>query len=264
MHKESLQKAWEESDKAPFLWILRSTAGEDLGEVLAGREDWRRAFDSENKEKVLICSDERVMPAAGEFKVGIAGQLILCSQEEQAEFVENYRGKIKVVRSHSGCGAAGVAYEKLSAEEREKYQDGDGPADEYGKLFSANLAERLDARFEHLPFSGMRGSNGFHDARMIFWSTDPAFDPSELVGKFLPPHFLANGLAFGLGEGYAQEELKILTDIALGHHGFGELFNDRNPFYVISIGRDAKNLNKIAKETLGGFGDRVSFKYFRA
>jgi hypothetical protein len=30
--------------------------------------------------------------------------------------------------------------------------------------------------------------------------------------------------------------LKILTGIALGDHGFGKLFNKKNPFYIVSVG----------------------------
>jgi len=72
---------------------------------------------------------------------------------------------------------------------------------------------------------------------------------------------LANGLAFGLSEKYCLKELKILAGIALGDHGFGELFNQENPFYVISVGKEAKKLNVIARNTLREYRKRISFMY---
>jgi len=263
---ELLKNAWEESDKTQLIGIIREAQGEDLGKVFAPEQKkiWDSAFDTEQKkEKVLICSDERIQPAPGEFKMGVAGQLILAPLDVQTKFIHDWKGKIKFVRSHSGCGAAGLAYQKLSPEEKNQYQDGDNPADEYGKLFSADLASKLGADFEHIPFSRMRGSEDFHDARMIFWSADPEFDPSELDNDFLPPHFLANGLAYGLEPEYCKEELKILSGIGLGGHGFGELFTPDNPFYVISLGKNAKEINGLAKEALKEFGDRVKFKYIK-
>jgi hypothetical protein len=110
---------------------------------------------------------------------------------------------------------------------------------------------------------------------MLFWSADPDFDPSTrpsdslrmtkngliVKNSYFPPHFLANGLAFGLSEKYCAEELKILTGIALGNHGFGKLFNKKNPFYIISVGKNAKKLNELAKGALKELNNRVKFYY---
>jgi len=277
---ETLKKAWSETDKPQFIAIIRDSKSENLNELLMPnqKEIWKTAFDSQQiKSKVLICADERVMPLSGEFKIGTAGQLILDSPEYRDNFVSNFKGKVKSVRSHSGCGAAGIAYSKLDEEEKQKFivlanelslkglpLDEISQGDLYGACHSYNLAKSLGADFEHTPFSEMRGYRDFHDARIIFWSADPTFDPSGLTGSFLPPHFLSNGLAFGLNEGYCAEELKVLSGIALGEHGFGRLFNADNPFYVVSMGKDeseAKKLNELAKDTMKEFGDRVECKY---
>lgn len=281
MQQEKLKEAWEKTESYPFTATLKKENQENLTSVIreSQGEIWENAFDqNQTREKVLICADERVMPMPGEFKVGTAGQLILDSKEFRDNFINSFKGKIKAVRSHSGCGAAGIAYSKLNEEEKQKFIvlvnelssqgvpiDEINQSDLYGAYHSYDLAKKLDANFEHTPFTGMRGNEEFHDARAIFWSADPTFDPSSLVDKFLPPHFLSNGLAFGVNEDYCKEELKTLAGIALGDHGFGSLFSSENPFYVISIGKneeEARKLNEAAKEVMKDFGSRVVFRYF--
>jgi|GEM_PF-1071356 len=276
----TLLKAWEETGKTEFIKLLEDTLTDDLTETIESskfRDLWENAYESsENKKKVLICADERVMPNSGEFKVGTAGQLILESEKHRDNFIKAFKGKIKAVRSHSGCGAARIAYSKMSEEKknnlmkvRHKFLLSEldakemSEADLYGAYHSSILAKKLGAKFEHISFSRMLGNKGFHAARIIFWSTDPSFDPSMLSKKFIPPHFLSNGMAFGLNEDYCKEELKILSGIALGDHGFGKIFGSGNPFYVISVGKnpkEAKKLNELSKKALREFGNRVQFK----
>ena len=263
------KKTWQKTGKTIFFKKLRESRG--ISEIIK-KDDriWQKAFDKKGrKQKVIICADERVVPIRGEFKIGIAGQLILASNKDKQDFIQRWKGKIKTIRSHNGCGAAAIAYGKLSLAEKNKFiEDVQNLAleeeifqkvsqeDLYGAYHSYQLARELDADFQHLLFSKMRGPEKFHDARMIFWSADPTFDPANLPEEYLPPHFLANGLAFGLGEEYCLAELKILTGIALGHHGFGDLFNKKDPFFVVCVGIDKNVLAKV-KQTLSGFGNRV-------
>lgn len=307
-HNKLLLKAWEETGKVDFIEALKDFSGENLSKLLGQanyRDLWRKAYNTAgNRDKVLICADERVMPLAGEFKVGIAGQLILASEKDRNNFITRWKGKIKAVRSHDGCGAAAVAYGNPSLypvipaphettgltpggiqKNNFKFFLDSCPAgslpgkagrqagssvgmtniDLYGAINSRNLAKALDTKFEHTLFSAMRGYKDFHDARMIFWSADPSFDPTPLLNEgFFPPHFFANGLAFGLSEDYCKEELRILSGIALGDHGFGNLFNKNNPFYIVSVGKDATEgveLNNIAKEVLKSFDTKVKMKF---
>lgn len=277
---KTLQEAWDKGNKAPFINVLKDIKEENLNKALnpEQKENWKGAFDSkEEKGKVLICADERVMPLPGEFKVGTAGQLIMSSKEYIDNFVKSFKGKIKAVRSHSGCGAAGAAYSELNEEEKQKFivllnelslqgvpTEEVSQGDLYGAYHSYDLAKKLGARFEHTPFAQMRGYKEFHDSRIMFWSADPTFDPSTLTDSFFPPHFLSNGLAFGVDENYCKEELKFLSKIALGEKGFGKLIDASNPFYIISIGKtieEAKKMNEWAKETMSEFGDRVTYRY---
>lgn len=275
-----LQEAWDKGNISPFIGILKNIKNENLNEALGvdDKENWKSALDSnQEKGKVLICADERVMPLPGEFKVGTAGQLIMESKEYIDDFVKSFKGKIKAVRSHSGCGAAGAVYSKLTEEEKQKFvvlmnelalegvpTDEVSPGDLYGVYHSFDLAKKLDAKFEHTSFSKMRGYKEFHDSRIMFWSADPTFDPSNLTDKYFPPHFLSNGLAFDVNEDYSKEELKFLSSIALGEKGFGKLIDAGNPFYIISIGKnveEAQKMNEWAKEIMKEFGDRVKYYY---
>jgi len=280
MEQKTLQEAWEETDKAPFIAILRGSKSENLSETLSSnqKEILESAYDvNQEKAKVMICADERVMPLQGEFKIGTAGQLIMDSKEYIGNFVSSFKGKIKAVRSHSGCGAAGAVHSKLNEEEKQKFivlvnelslqgipTEEVTEGDLYGAAHSYDLAQKLGAEFGHTPFCDMRGHKDFHDARVMFWSADPTFDPSFLTDKFFPPHFLSNGLAFGLSEEYCRKELKFLSSIASGEHGFGDRFNSDNPLYVISVARnkeEAQKLNGMAKETLRELGEKIAHKY---
>lgn len=276
---ENQKKAWEDSDNAPFLKILKENKGENIIENFTPeqKELWENAYDpNQEKDKVLICADERVMPRAGEFKIGTAGQLILDSKEYRDNFISSFKGKIKTVRSHSGCGAAGIAYSNLNEEEKHKFiglanelklqeltNKEVGQSDIYGAYYSYDLSKSLEAGFEHDFFPNMRGYQEFHDARIIFWSADPTFDPSTLADNFLPAHFLSNGLAFGVHEDYCKEELKVLSGIALGDHGFGTSINDNTPFYVVCVGKNLEEATKmrgLAIDILKEYGNRVDVK----
>jgi len=280
-HK-SLKKAWEETNKSVFLSRLEELKEENVKKYLkevCGKK-WEKVFEKSRKKRVLICADERTVSSQNEFKIGIAGQTILLDKKEKEEFIKKMQGKIQEVRSHSGCGAAGIACKNFKEEEKQKIEKmaqdmgfclGEclkekniSDSDKLGLCYSFCLAKKIKASFSHTPFKGMRGEKEFHDARIIFWSSHKNFDPTFLLNKILPPHFLANGLSVGVGEKYAKAELKILSGIALSDHGFGKLFNKKNPFLVISVGqnsKEGKDLNAKAKKVLKEFGDKVRFLY---
>ncbi len=283
MHNDkALKKVWEITNNNIFFKRLEEIKGENARDFLkniSGKK-WEKVFKRSPKKMVLICADERTVSGSKEFKVGIAGQTILLSKKERDEFVNKIKGKIKEVRSHSGCGAAGIAYNSLKEKDKKEIEEealelglcldkflkekNISEADKLGLFYSFCLAKKIKASFSHTPFRGMRGEKEFHDARIIFWSANKNFDPTSLLNKILPPHFLANGLVFGVGEKYAKEELKILSKIALSDHGFGKLFNKKNPFFVVSVGKnlkEGKELNEKAKKVLKEFGDKIRFLY---
>jgi len=283
-NEASVKNSWRETGNRPFMKLVEKSESNDLSEIInsSGNEKiWKKCLEPKEK-KVLICADERVVSKENEFKIGSAGQLILASPEEQDRFLDNWQGKISVVRSHSNCGAAGIAYSIFTDEEKEELKkkaidEGLNTDDEIfkkekisdsdwlGIYHSYLLAKKLDAKYEHTNFPGMRGRKEYHDARAIFFCANPDFDPSILAEDFLPPHFLANSLALGVREDYCREELKTLTLIALGSHGFGELFTAKNPFYVISVGNDKNqvlDLNKLAKDVLENYQNRIRFLFY--
>lgn len=276
------KKVWEKTEQSLFLKKIKEVKEENIEDFfkkISGSK-WSKIFKNKDLKKVLICADERTVSSGKEFKIGIAGQTILCDKKDRENFIKKMKGKIHEVRSHSGCGAAGVAFKNFSEKnkkliEKEAISLGFDPkkffsdkekseADELGLLYSFCLAKKIKALFSHSSFKKMRGEKEFHDARIIFWSSHSEFDPVSLGEKKIPPHFLANCLAFGVGEKYAKKELEILSGIALGDHGFGSLFTSENPLFVISVAKnkeDAKKMNEKAKKTLKNFSDRVRFFY---
>lgn len=60
-----------------------------------------------------------------------------------------------------------------------------------------------------------------------------------------------------------KSEMEVLTEIALGHHGYGDKFNYSNPFYLIVVAAnesDRQVWEKVAQEATKKFGNRVLIK----
>lgn len=271
-------RSWKMTGETPLIKGLKDYKKENLNEI---GTHWSKGYDFKEKlTKVLLCSDERVMNAQGEFKIGVAGQLILTGAKDQKKFIKELKGEIKHIKSHNGCGAANFAFKLLTQKRKKeiikeakdlgfnelKYlkEKTISQADKLGASFTYTLAQKIHARYSHLSFGKMRGEKEFHDARLVFFSQNKFFDPFKLLNKEVPPYFLSNGLAFGLSEKYCFGELEILSSIALGDHGFGDYFKPQTPFYVIIVGNrksEATRLNKTAKEKLKKFGSRIKYKY---
>ncbi len=242
-----VESLWEKSQKNEVIGRLKKD--ESLQNMMDSLENIKEAFTTPD---VIVCSDGRVLPLDGT-KLGLAGEGILLSLSELDKFIKEYRGKIAKVTSHKDCGAAGKAFQKK--------ENATGTADELGMSFAQWLAGELGAKYEHIPMEKMRGR--IHDERVICFDGTGKFNPAAL--SEMPGHFVSSGYGFGLSEEYMKEELDTLTGIALGHHGFGDRFSEKDPFYIIICAKDAEQLVKmesIAKEAVAKFGDRVAVKGF--
>ncbi|MCD4761846.1 hypothetical protein K8R32_02695 [bacterium] len=193
----------------------------------------------------IACCDDRVILPAGR-KIGLAGQLILIEGEDEYEtFIKSYRGEIPYVVSHSHCGAAANKFETLN--KHHPY----ATSDDFGIYFSALLAHYIEADYSHLMID-----NGLHTARGICLDGTGWFNSHPSVLPELPPHFLCSAPGFGLSDEYCKQELKLLTDIALSDHGFGEFFTNESPFYIFMIARDPDQVDyllDIADSAIGEF-----------
>jgi hypothetical protein len=255
MGEQNKNDLWEESQRNVIIEALRN--GQELSEIMKKISNLDKAFS--RPLDTLVCSDERV-PAGDGIKMGIAGQLILASEEESNNFVASYKGKIKTVTSHDGCGAAAVKFQDLK-NKGDNVPDGVNNADELGIMHSRHLAEMLGAEYRHIPAAEMTGK--VHNARAICVDGTGKFNPAVL--KDMPAHFVCSGAGLGLSKEYNQAEIKILAGIATGSHGFGEKFNNENPLYIFISAKDQdqkSGLESMAKNALADFGDKIQIKSF--
>jgi hypothetical protein len=224
--------AW---NKANVL-LEQLNAGKKLSEILSVGEVIKAM---ENPLDTIDCSDERVQ--AGK-KIGIAGSGILLPDAEKVQFIETYRGKIKTVTAHEGCGAAALKFQGMTA-----LPEGVTNADELGAYYAKQLALDLGAEYRYIT----ELTNHFHDGKAIVVDATGKLDSAELTD--LPPHFVCTGFGLGFSPEYMEMEISLLAGIAIGHHGFGERFTKDQPFYLLLFADDytqAENarvvLDKIA------------------
>jgi len=167
---------------------------------------------------------------------------------------ENWEGSLEqaaeVVREmdasgvswHRGCGAV-ANFVKAHNEVKDD-------VDEVAERFARELAVKvtLPCREQML----MR-PEGIHIARAAYYDGAGQFDPSRVEG--LPSGFVISRRY--LGKTYALKEAEMAVGIALGHHGFGELFTSKQPFLLVAVGGDSgleRELTEVAKP----YGRRVT------
>jgi hypothetical protein len=201
----------------------------------------------------IDCSDGRVLKGK---KIGIAGSGLLLSPVERANFIKNYKGKIKEVTTHRDCGAAKIGFAALKPEE---IPAGVTTSDEYGTLLGKEMAAELGAVHTFLDMDEM--ANDYHDEVALVLDQSARFDSTNL--EAFPPHFVCTGAGLGLSPEYMASEMETLTGIALGHHGYGDKFNRDNPFYLIVVAADEagrQDWEKVAQEVAKKFDNRAIVK----
>lgn len=232
-HDESLEKLWEESGENPIIKGLKE--GKKISEIV-GSLNINKAF--ENFPEILGCSDGRIR----EHRIGGAGDFILASKEEREKFISENRGKIREVTSHSGCGAAGLKFKAIK-EAGEQLPEGVEAPDDLGIHYSKDLAEKLGANYRHIKAREMSGE--LHNERVIYFDGTGKFNPGVL--SEMPAGFISSSPKLGFSEEYLRNELGALANIALSDHGFGDKFNQENPFYIIVSARDDEELARLKK-----------------
>lgn len=234
--------------------IKRLDAGESLQEIMESFPDFKEAF---HELDTIDCSDGRVLSGK---KIGIAGSGVLLPPEERAKFVETYKGKAKVLTTHDDCGAADLKFKSLKPEE---IPAGITTADEYGKYCGKKMAEDLGARHEHLGRDEM--ANEHHNETALVIDQTGKFNSTNLDG--FPPHFVCTGAGLGFSAEYMKSEVKTLAGIALGHHGFGDRFDEQKPFRIIVAAKNQTELNRwveIGQEAVNEYGDKIKVEGFIA
>lgn len=244
---EDLENLWEESEKNPIIKGLRE--GKKISELGGSLGSFQKLFES--SPETLGCSDGRIE----EHRLGGAGDFILASDGERERFISANKGKIKEVTSHEGCGAAGLKFEAMQ-EAGEALPDGVTNADELGIYYAKKLAEELGAEYRHIGAGEMTGN--VHNERVIYFDGTGKFNPRAL--KEMPDGFISSGPKFGFSDEYCRKELSALSNIAFGHHGFGDKFTEESPLYIIISARDYEELTKlkqVAESAAKQFDGRV-------
>lgn len=242
---ESVADAWEKSQTNKVIENLK--LGRPIAEILPSLPDFHKVFSK--PLSILDCSDGRVVSGP---KLGLAGVGILLSPEDRQRLAEGLKANgIVAVSGHENCGAAGLAH------------PGDPNSDSHGYHNAKEMAKEVGAEYLEVGVSQMRSP--FHDERALVVDESGRFDCANW-GEF-PAQFISSVPFFKLSDDYLKKEIAALTNIALGHHGFGERFDAKNPFYVLVSAMTPEKLERIkalAKEAVASFGPRVQVDGFLA
>ncbi len=164
---------------------------------------------------------------------------------------------VKTITSHGGCGAAGLAY-------RRDFQNAKPTApdiENYALAWAQKLTDQInlkqhEAEHVHISESEMERPAEFHVARVAYFDAVGGFNPNKEKG--LPMGFVIER-KFIPAE-YAATELQVAANIAFGHHGLGELFNQAEPFVIVIFASSAEDLEKLKQEAEVDLKDDDNFK----
>lgn len=211
------QSAWDMQQK-----LLEDAVG--INGLVEKLEETKAVYDLTEKEPIIVCIDERIIPTGTDerhYYVRSAGTFILLDEESRKAFVESSGAKTGTW--HKECGAATKNYGDTHPGAKPTSED----VDTYAREFVESLESSLGLETREIGID----SSGFHPAiGAIYQGVD--MDPFQ-IDMELPKFFGIN--RNHTPKKYALDELKIALDIAFGH-GFGDLFDKENPFYIIVAG----------------------------
>jgi len=167
-------------------------------------------------DHTLRCIDGRTPGGAR-----LAGSGILLGLEKAKAFAQ--AAQCDRITYHEDCGAA-------RAFALENHRDA-GEATTCAREFAEELAQALGLPCAETP---LVGPPGFHDETVIYYDGTGLANPSRVSG--LPKGFVISRAYFGDDFPAALEQVKFVVGIALGEHGFGELFTREHPLRVVAIG----------------------------
>lgn len=274
MSTEKLESFFEGGDTEEKKVVVFEAESPDMRELseLGAAEYFKREFPDlphafSDRQKCVCCMDEGTAhkDINGEMKFAIGGSGILYPANNESERLEKV-AKILIERgvtnitSHGGCGAAGLAYRRdfpdVNAHENlaEKIED-------YAKAWSDKLADKIRelghaAERTRILAEDMERPVEFHNARVVYFDGVGGFNPNKEIG--LPMGFVIERAY--LPAEYSAEELKIAANIAFGHHGFGELFSQDNPFVIIAMARTAGEADNLKKEIADTLAENENYK----
>ena len=204
------------------------------------------------KHDTAVCIDEgtSLMETSGEGKICLAGLGMLYVGGSEAERLENVANKleelkVRVVTSHSGCGAAGLAYRRDFPGKEPTPEEVNSYAIEWGnKVVDKMRASGREISHRYVEAEEMNRPAEFHNAVAVYYDGTGEFNAVVLRGA--PQGFGINRKY--LPAEYAQAELKIAVSIAFGHHGFGKKFSANAPFVIVIVAHEKTLALELEKE----------------
>lgn len=179
-------------------------------------------------DRVIRCIDGRLQGG-----LRLAGSGIGIGLGKARKFAE--AGGATGVTYHKDCGAAAL----WAREQGLPVED----ATQYAREFAEKLAGELGVPCSE---AWLEGEEGFHDELVVYYDGTGRFDPSRV--RFLPRGLVINRKLLDFDVPYALQEVEIAVGIALGEHGFGELFTPEAPLRLIPIGADLEHMQHLAAE----------------
>lgn len=219
--------------------------GDQFAMVAALRQDAAKfieELDLETKEGcevAVVCIDERIQspegPLAGKAIFRLAGSGILLGESRDDSLNKAVAllrtKKVRLITWHRRCGAAQVAMKKFRLE---------GDVDDFARDFAMELAKRLGVECVEIL---LKGSPEFHVARGVVYDGTAG---SYKATSAMPDMFVVSRKLID-NRGIALLELGTAVGIAMGHHGFGELFRQQ-PFIILILGESLEHLECLLEE----------------
>lgn len=237
---------WKLSSETEWIRLLKD--GVSLRDIIIKT----RISDEVLLKKSIICCDGRC-PHNGR-EISLAGSGILMDPETLEKFITETG--VTTITSHSDCGAAKLAFSKLDSNTAVTFSD----AGDYAKKWSESIAKQYGLGYKHIEAVDFKAKS--HHERGIIVDSTLKFHPSLFKG--MPNMFIANSPRFAKDD-YVEAVIKVLTGIAFGDHGFGELLSNEDPFYILIAARDETEEEKlvdICSEAVLSYGDSVMVKSY--
>ncbi len=221
MHEEMKKVEWLKGNRT--IATIANTGIQRFWETLA------------NHQKMLELTDRgmRCMDEGTPGGVRLAGSGILLGLKRAEQFARSAMedGGLDFIGYHLDCGAA-ASYSATHG--------GDSFAN--AKSFAEELADRLGIKAKAVL---LERPIGLHLARVVYYDVSGRFDPSRLPQ--LPKGFVVSR-KYHQDPTTALWETEMAISIALGSHGFGDLFDQSHPLFVVPVADKKQDLHKAATE----------------
>ncbi len=166
----------------------------------------------------------------------------VCCMDERVRYPEeNTSAEELVISWHKGCGAVGIFYEGKDLGAKTI----DQKAEEWAHLLAEKVREKTGRK---VSVKEMTVENPeFHYAGVLYYDRTGKFNDKR-DPKLKLPDGLIVGRANMTAKSASTETEAAITRIMFGAHGLPEYFSKENPFVLVAIGGDKKELEESLKE----------------